>query len=533
MSLLFAALILIPALSLSQDDAPAPLLDGMGTHKFPVSTDSRLAQQYFDQGFVLCYGFNNQEAHRSFMYATKLDPDCAMAYWGAALALGPNLNSGMSKTKGKKAAELIAEAMKRLDTATPREQALIVALDERYSLDEDAKRSTLDRAYAEAMGEVAKQYPDDDDVLTMTAESLMNLHKWNYWNRDGTPKEWTTEITDLLARALVINPWNPGANHFTIHSWEGSKTPEVAEPAADRLLGLVPGVSHLQHMPSHIYLLTGRYHEGSIANIGATAAYDRYAMLCTDMGLSPIGGYKAHNWDFLWHCARWEGRGDLALEAAEKLASFVRLRVNSQRQHALPMYTMIQFMRWEEILDTPEPSDEYGYLQFVWHYGQAMAMVSGGNTTAASDHLIEMRTLADAENIRAWRVRQANSMTKIALGMVEAEIAVAAKDYDAAIAALQDARDVEEGLTYRETRVWPHPVQITLGRVLMLAGRLDEAEAAYRENLKESPENGWSLHGLAAVLKLQGKQAESAECMLRYSQAWQFSDVQLTDSQGK
>ena len=197
------------------------------------------------------------------------------------------------------------------------------------------------------------------------------------------------------------------------------------------------------------------------------------------------------------------------------------------------MYTMIQFMRWEDILDAPEPSDEYGYLQFVWNYGQAMAKLSGGNTTDASDHLIDMRTLADAEDVRQWRVRQANSMTKIALGMVEAEIAVATKDYDAAISALQGARDIEERLSYRETRVWPHPVQITLGRVLMQAGRLDEAEAAYRENLEESPENGWSLHGLAAVLKLHGKLTEADEIMERFRLSWQFSDVQLTDSQGK
>ncbi|MCH8979153.1 MAG: hypothetical protein IH945_07910, partial [Armatimonadetes bacterium] len=312
----FAALVLAaavsPAAALAQAQAgtPAPLLDGMGSHRYPVSTNSQLAQRYIDQGIVLSYGFNSQEAHRSFMYATKLDPDCAMAFWGAALALGPNLNSGMSKANGRKAAGLVEEALERLDGATPKEQALINALTARYSMDDDASRSDLDSAYADAMRKVAEQYPDDDFILTITAEALMDVHKWNYWEKDGTPREWTPEITDMLARALEINPYNPGANHFTIHSWEGSKTPDVATPAADRLLGLVPGVSHLQHMPSHIYLLTGRYHEGCSANLGATEAYIDYANLCRDMGLKPIGGYKAHNWDFLWHCARWEGRGE-------------------------------------------------------------------------------------------------------------------------------------------------------------------------------------------------------------------------------
>lgn len=514
----------LAAFAQGQAGSPAPLLDGMGSHRFPVSTKSQLAQRYIDQGVVLSFGFNNEEAHRSFMYATKLDPECAMAYWGAALALGPNLNSGMSKANGRKAAGLVKEAMARIDSATPREQALIRALTARYSLDEDATRSDLDRAYADAMRKVAQQFPDDADVLTLAAEALMDVHKWNYWESDGTPREWTPEITRMLARALEINPYIPGANHFTIHAWEGSKTPEVATTAADRLLGLVPGVSHLQHMPSHIYLLTGRYHEGCSANLGATEAYIEYADLCVDMGLQPIGGYKAHNWDFLWHCARWEGRGELALKAARMLASFVDLGPRTQRQHALPLYTQIQFSRWDEILAMPLPSDKYAYLQFVWRYGQAMAHLRGGDLDASNADLDEMKRLAVSDGVRKSRVRQVNKMTEIAIGMVKGEIAAATGDYDAAIEALSVARGIEDGLSYHETRTWPHPVQITMGRILADAGRLEEAEAALRENLTESPENGWALFQLARVLQLQGKGIESDAVLARYRNAWQFAD---------
>ena len=396
-------------------------------------------------------------------------------------------------------------------------------------MDDDASRSDLDRAYADAMRKVARQYPDDDYILTITAEALMDVHKWNYWESDGTPKEWTPEITDMLARALEINPYNPGANHFTIHAWEGSKTPDVATPAADRLLGLVPGASHLQHMPSHIYLLTGRYHEGCSANLGATEAYKEYADLCRDMGLKPIGGYKAHNWDYLWHCARWEGRGELAMKAANMLAGFVDLGPGTQRQHALPLYTQIQFSRWDEILAAPQPLDEYAYLQFVWRYGQAMAHLRNGDMEASGADLDEMTALAVSDGVRESRVRQVNSMTEIAIGMVKGEIAAAAGDYDAAIAALTVARGIEDGLSFHETRTWPHPVQITMGRILADAGRLDEAEAALRENLTESPENGWALFQLARVLKLQGKGTESGEVLARYRKAWQFADATVLE----
>ncbi len=514
----------VAAFAQAQAGTPAPLLDGMGSHRFPVSTESQLAQRYIDQGLILSYGFNNQEAHRSLMYATKLDPECAMAFWGAAMVLGPNLNSGMSRANGRKAAGLVEEALARLDNATPREQALIRALKFRYSSDGDASRSELDRAYADAMRTVAEQYPNDDDVLTWTAEALMDVHKWNYWNSDGTPKEWTPEITDMLARALEINAYNPGANHFTIHAWEGSKTPDVATPAADRLLGLVPGISHLQHMPSHIYLLTGRYHEGCSANIGATEAYIEYAKLCRDIGLKPIGGYKAHNWDYLWHCARWEGRRELAMKAARMLASFVKLGARSQRQHALPMYTQIQFSRWDQILATPQPSDEHAYLQFVWRYGRAMAHLREGDVEASNADLDEMRRLAVSDGVRKSRVRQVNGMTEIAIGMVKGEIAAATGDYDAAIEALAVARGIEDGLSYHETRTWPHPVQITLGRILADAGRIDEAEAALLENLSESPENGWALFQLSRVYRLQGKGSEADAVLARYEAAWEFAD---------
>ena len=476
---------------------------------------------------VLSYGFNQQEANRSFRHARKLDPNCAMAYWGSALVLGPNLNAGMSRNKGKEAFGLVKAAIRELDNETPREWALIMALEHRYT--EEGR--VRDAAYADAMRKVAEQFPKDSDVLTLTAEALMDVHKWNYWNKDGSPKEWTKEITDMLFKVAEIDPYNPGMNHFTLHAWEGSKTPEKAVPAADRLSGLVPGVSHLQHMPSHIYLLVGRYSDGSEANLGATRAFAAYRKTCEDMGLRTIGGYESHNWDFLWHCSRWEGRGDLALVAANKLASFVTLRESSQRQHALPMYTLIQFARWDEIRATPEPEEKYAYLRFVWHYGQSMAEMAAGDLDATVKSHQLMKDLLVSSEFRKARSRQSARMAEIAINLVTAEIAAVESNYKKAAEALYAAREIEEKLTFRETRTWPHPVQITMGRIFTAAGMLDEAEKALLENLTESPENGWALYALSEVYRKQGKSAEADDCYARFQKAWQNADAGLLVSQ--
>ncbi|HXH60540.1 MAG TPA: hypothetical protein VNI20_04215, partial [Fimbriimonadaceae bacterium] len=290
----FAALLLFAltpgrAHSLQQ----APIIEGTGSHTFPVTTTSKEAQKYFDQGLVLAYGFNHQEAHRSFLYAAQLDPKCAMAYWGAALVLGPNLNAGMPKSANQEAHDLAQKALDNLDDESPVEQALVRAVQARYS---GANRSDADQAYANAMRKVAEQFPDDPDVLALTAESLMDLHPWDFYKADKSPQPWTKEITDMLDRSLKIDPSNPATNHFIIHAWEASADPDHATPYADRLRFLVPGVSHLAHMPSHIYLRVGRYHEATECNLRAAKAYDDYAATCEKAGLKPIGGYKMHNW---------------------------------------------------------------------------------------------------------------------------------------------------------------------------------------------------------------------------------------------
>ncbi len=375
----------------------APLLKGLGNHTHPVTTRSPLAQRYFDQGFKLVYAFNHAEAVRSFRQASLIDPDCAMAYWGQALALGPNINAPMSPEHARQAYEAIQLALR--SNASNSERDYINALARRYSRDEGQDRKALDSAYADAMRELAARYPQDDDAQTLYAAALMNLRPWNYWQGDGKSYPETAEVVPVLEAVLQRNPNHMGANHYYIHAVEATGSPERAIPSAERLQAEVTGAGHLVHMPAHVYIRVGRYADASEANVRAIAADEDYITQCRAQGIYPLG-YYPHNIHFLWASSSMEGRSQVALDAAQKVASKVEVgKLDDIPSWAriftvIPLYAKVRFGKWDEILQEKSPLVNRPFYTGIWHYARGLAFTAKGQTGSARQELARLHKLA-------------------------------------------------------------------------------------------------------------------------------------------
>ena len=513
----------------------APRLQNLGKHAFPVTTRSRQAQLFVNQGMNLSYGFNHAEAGRAFREAARLDPSCAMCVWGQALVLGPNINVPMAPEDEPKALELAKKAVAMKAKASPRERAYIDALARRYTGNKD-DRAAADKAYAEAMRGVARQYPADLDAQTMFAEAAMDLRPWNYWYGDGTPYPGTEEIVSTLEKVLARNPNHPGANHLYIHAVEATKSPERAEAAADRLLNLVPGAGHMVHMPSHIYQRVGRYADAAAANVAAAKADEDYISQCRAQGIYPMA-YYPHNVHFLWYATTAEGRSKEAIEAARKTAA----QVSDEQMDALPLlaafrvvplYALARFGRWDEVLAEPIPSDKHLYLKGVSHYARGLAFLGKGDLGAAEKELDDVRRIAadKALEVTLFSPNTAAAIFAMAPEVLAGELAARRKQYDIAIAHLERAVRLEDSLFYTEPEEWHYPSRQALGAVLVEAGRPREAEVVYWDDLRKHAGNGWSLFGLAQALRAQGKTAEADAIQARFAKAWQRADVTLTSS---
>ena len=516
------------------DGSLAPRLQDLGAHTFPVTTASEAAQRYIDQGFNLAYGFNHAEAGRSFREAARLDPDCAMAYWGEALVLGPNINAPMDPADEPRAYELAQQALALGDKASERERAYIRALAERYSGDA-ADRAARDQAYAAAMAEVARRYPDDLDAATLYVESVMDLRPWGYWMPDGTPYEGTAEIVALTESVIARHPEHPGALHLYIHLME-LHAPEKAEAAADRLLTLMPGAGHVVHMPSHIYQRLGRYADSARANELAIAADEDYISQCRAQGLYPMA-YYPHNVHFLWFAATMEGRGAVAVEAARKVASKVDDAALSELPllaafRVIPYFALTRFGHWDEMLAEPAPPAESLFLAGIWHYARGLAFLAKGEIDAAEVELREVERLAagDGLDVTLFSPNTARAILAIAPEVLGGEVAAARGDFDRSIARLERAVRLEDGLVYTEPAEWHYPPRHALGAVLLAAGRAPEAETVYWQDLRRHPDNGWALFGLAQAIRAQGKDEQAAAVERRFDEAWERADVELTAS---
>jgi tetratricopeptide (TPR) repeat protein len=514
----------------------APRLQNLGKHTFPVTTKSKQAQLFMSQGVNLAYGFNHAESGRAFREAARLDPKLAMADGGQALVLGPNINAPMAPADEPKAYELAQKALSLKAGASPRERGYIEALARRYAAQRgtDADRAARDRAYADAMREVMRRFPDDLDAASLFAEAMMDLRPWAYWAPDGTPYPGTPEIVSTLEGVLVKNPHHPMATHLYIHAVE-STMPGKAEAAADRLLKLMPGAGHMVHMPGHIYMRVGRYADASAANDQAILADEDYITQCRAQGMYPMG-YYPHNIHFLWASATMEGRGTVAIDSARKVAS----KVDDAAMQSLPFlagfrvvpyYALTRFGKWDEMLGEPAPPDNL-YMKGTWHYARGIAHAARGELYDADRELAEVRKIAadPALKFNLFSPNTADNIFAIAPDVLAGDLAARRKDYDRAIAHLERAVRLEDALVYTEPAEWHYPVRQILADVLLQAGRPREAETVYWADLSRNPENGWSLFGLAQALRAQKRDDEAAAVEKRFEKAWARADVKLTAS---
>ena len=510
----------------------APLYENLGNYHFPVTTSSPEAQKYFDQGLTLSYAFNHAEAIRAFRQAAALDPACAMCDWGVAFALGPNINAPITEEAAKGAFQALEQARRKMGSASEKERAYIDALARRYGADPKAERAPLDRAYADAMRDVVKRFPDDLDAATLFAQSLMDTSPWNYWNVDGSPREFTPEVLATLERVLSRKPDHPGAIHFYIHAVEASPNPGRAEQYADTLPALVPGAGHLVHMPAHIYLRVGRYNEASVANqnaIKADAAYFAGDAVAGNMVYQV--GYYPHNIHFFVTSASMEGRRADALKAADE----VRARMPSdmlrdpsmsgmvQHMHLAPLFTKLRFRLWSDVLAEPAPPEDLPYMVAVWHAARGLAHAAEGRLEEAEKERAAVAALKDNASLKTLAVSGVNvaaSVVAIAHELLAGELA--AKRHRAREAAryLAAAVTLEDGLTYMEPPDWPIPVRQLQGAALLAIGRAKEAETAFRDDLKKFPRNGWSLSGLQASLERQGRTRDAAAIRAQFDRNW-------------
>lgn len=511
------------------------LRDNLGNYHYPISTTSDLAQQYFDQGLILAYAFNHAEAARAFKEASRLDPNCAMCYWGLAYVQGPNINAPMADEQVPEAWQAIQQAIALSNNASPKEQAYIKALAQRYSEQPMADRSSLDLAYGQAMKQVVQDYPDDLDVATLYAESLMDTMPWDYWQDNGELKPEAKPILATLESVLERNPKHPGATHLYIHATE-KEQPKLAITAADNLRNLVPASGHLVHMPSHIYIRVGRYQDAVIANQKGVMADRNYLASPHPQSIYTIA-YVPHNYHFLWFAAVMSGQSEIAMEAAQKTAAvdpslMANPALSGKIQHfsVVPLYTEVRFGKWDKILETPAPKTDLKYATGVWHYARGMAFSSQGKKEDANQELAKLQALMadpDLEELKISSLNSTPSVLKIALEVLTGSIATLEQDYTTATSHLKNAVTLEDKLVYNEPPDWYSPTRYLLGTILLQGNQPEQAEQAFRDDLDIYPENGWSLHGLAQSLQAQGKTAEAETIQQQYQQAWQYADIAL------
>ena len=510
---------------------PYTLISGVGTIHHPVSTSNPQAQEFFDQGLNLIYAFNHDEAVRSFQYAAKLDPHLAIAYWGIALALGPNINLAIDPNRQLAAYQAVQQALALSTQASAQERDYITALAKRYSQDPDADLYQLAVDYTKAMANLVKRYPDDLDVATLYAESLMDLHPWQHWTKDGKPQPDTEEIVAILESVLKRNPNHTGANHYYIHAVEASPSPERALVSAKRLGTLAPTAGHLVHMPSHIYFRVGDYEGAMQANKQAIAQDDIYIKKYQVQGSYPMMYYN-HNVYFIMVASSMAGKYKDALQAADTLvvnataidpyAPMLEGFLGSK------MLIQTRFSDWDAILKTPVPDLKLPTTTALWHFARGMASAATGKLEDAAS---ESRALLAAKQgiftEATIGFSPASRILDIASKVLDAKIASQKHDYESAILLLEKAVEVEDTLDYVEPPDWYFPTRESLGSVLLAKGDYKKAEKVFRADLKKYPHNGRSLFGLQASLQALGKDKAAQLVKAELETAWKGDHKQL------
>ncbi|MBX3423538.1 MAG: hypothetical protein KF752_18435 [Pirellulaceae bacterium] len=496
-----------------------------------VTTDSPDAQRWFNQGIQLLYGYNHDEAIRSFERAAEIDPSCAMAWWGSAYARGLHINKPeMSEEQSLLARQAADKALAALDNESPVERGLVHAVSTRYEWPAPADRVHLDQGYAAAMEQTWHQFPDDADVAALFAESLMNLQPWDLWTGEGKPKGRTLEIAAVLERTMALHPNHPGANHFYIHAIEASPWPELGIPAAERLQDLVPGSGHLVHMPSHIFIRVGRYADAAMANERAIQADEAYLAVAPPPDFYSL--YFIHNIHFLAYAAMMEGRFATALAAARKIESDIppeflkNSLVLADGFMTTPLHVLIRFGKWKDILNEPEPVDWRLLSRVQRHYARCIALANLGRTAEAQVEFDLMNQVA-AQIDETWFVGNNQALDVIAIGraMASGEMAFHNGQQEAAYMFLREGVALEDQLAYDEPPGWMQPVRHAWGALLLAGGHPANAESVYRDDLERHPQNAWALLGLQQALEQQNKTVQAAELSDTIRQAWSRADV--------
>jgi tetratricopeptide (TPR) repeat protein len=510
-----------------------PLYDDLGSHHYAVTTSVPLAQRYFDQGLRLYYAFNHAEAIRSFREAQRLDPGCAMCWWGEGMSWGPNINLPMDSASAVAAHAATRRATELRDHASDRERALIGALATRYAPVPPEDRAPLDRAYAEAMGRVSHEHPMDLEVATLYAEALMDLRPWDYWTESGQPQPGIADALERLESVMEADPSHPGACHFFIHAVE-KIYPVRAVPCAERLASLMPGAGHLVHMPGHIYIRVGRYLDAVRANEHAVHADESYIQDQQPGVGMYTAGYYPHNYDFLAFAAMMIGRSEMALSASESVTRLLPQELFGspgmdflQHWTVRPLQMRVRFARWDEILATPAPGASFPHATAIWHYARGRAYVARGDAVSARRELERVRALADDPRLEGLRMEFNASKDLVALAenVLAGYVAAAEGRRDEAVGALREAVRREDALLYGEPPEWSIPTRQDLGALLLQAGRPVEAEQAFRDDLARFPENGWSLRGLSLALEQQGEGVAARSVDEDFRRVWATADV--------
>ncbi len=526
----------MPALYPEAEKPGAPVFKGLGDHQHPITTANPQTQAYFDQGVRLLFNFNHAEAIRSFREAARLDPHCAMCWWGVAFALGPNINLPMQPDAVAPAWAALEMARSLEKYASPKERDWIEALGARYSEDANADRSKLNEAFAQATGFVWRAHPDDLDAGVFYAEAMMDTQPWDYWQADGTtPKGHAAEIVATLEDLIRRSPNHPGALHLYIHAVEASTTPERAEAAADRLETLMPEAGHIVHMPSHIYYRVGRYADAVHVNELAARTDEDYIAACKAQGFYPLA-YYSHNIHFLWTSSEMMGRFAAARDAAARVVRAASGAPADQLPPVqlylfTPVVTDIRFGKWDMAIAEKRPPASYKLDAAISLYARGVAFANKGDIGRARQDRALLQAMIAGNQFAAidpWL--PGTAMARLGVTLIDAEIARKSGRLDEAIAAYTKAREQELALPYTEPPYWHQPVAHLLGAALIDAHRYAEAEAVYRDSLTRYRIDGWALFGLWQALKAQGKNEEARSVRAEFEKAWSLADVKLASS---
>ena len=509
---------------------PVELLPGLGDGHHPITTDDALAQAFFDQGLALLFGFNHDEAARSFRRAAALDPEAAMPWWGLALSIGPNYNdTAVDAARARATWEAVQAALARSAGASPLERRYVEAIAKRYASPDPASDwLAFHRDYSDAMRALVRDYPDDLDAATLFAESLMMLRPWQLWTAEGEPAPGTLELVAVLEGVLRRDPSHPGANHFYIHAVEASKNLERAIPSAERLMSLVPAAGHLVHMPGHVFLQTGDYELAAKTNVRAAEADRAFVERTGATGMYPLM-YWTHNIHFIAYARMQQGRYDDALAAAREMVRNVEREVGAMQMlegfTTYPLTVMLVFRDHEGILAEPAPDPNWRLATAFWRYARAVAEARRGEPERAEVERERFRAaVADVPEAHRYLINNAASdFLGVAAAVLDAELATAAGESERALGLWQRAAERQAQLQYDEPPPWYEPIAGRHAAALLRAGRARDAETAFRAALDAKPRDGRLLFGLWQSLNAQAKAADAALVEQRFRAAWDSS----------